>query len=87
MTQLLLLGLLSGQRVAELRVLTGPRDAHTVNQLHKVRVHLLAQRLSIGPPPGCRVTVAMVTLRGGGVDQELGGGDETGDEDVTKLGE
>lgn len=84
-TQLLLLGLLSGRSITELFQVPGFWRVGAVDLPHEVRVHLLAQRLGIGPSPGGCVTIATVALCGGGVDQERTGSNESGEEVVTEL--
>jgi len=58
-----------------------------VNQVQQVRIHLVAERLAVGSPPGCRVTAAMVAFRGCGVHQELRGSDQARQEVITELGQ
>lgn len=48
-------------------------------------MHLLAQQVRVGFPPGRGVTTAKVTLGGGGVHQDVRGINERGEEVITEL--
>lgn len=61
------------------------RDVRSFRQAHKVVMELLAQRVHIGFPPGCGVTMATVTLSGSGVHQDVRGTNKRGEKLVTEL--